>query len=152
MKKLSLHFLFLFLVGIPAIYAQTNWTELGGLNSLGANSIVETTCSDALGNIYAAGQFTNSSGKNYVAKWNGSSWSELGGLNGLSASNTIKSICTDPSGNIYAAGDFINSSAKAYVAKWNGTSWTELGGLNALSANNRIFSICSEALVKFPAA
>ena len=54
------------------------WSELGGLNGLGANGTIYSMCKDAVGNIYAAGTFTNSSGNRYVAKYNGTSWSELG--------------------------------------------------------------------------
>ena len=114
------------------------------MNGLSANSSISTICSDSSGNIYAAGYFDNSSGKKYVAKWDGTSWSELGGLNGLAANSDIRSICSDASGNIYAAGDFINSAGKKYVAKWNGISWSELGGLGGLSAGQGIFSICTD--------
>jgi hypothetical protein len=85
---------------------------------LAANERILSVCSDASGNIYAAGIFTNSSGKQYVAKYNGSSWSELGGLNGLSANSNIWSVCSDASGNIYAAGGFTNSSGYYYVAQY----------------------------------
>ncbi len=121
------------------------WSEVGGLNGLSANSYIYSICTDASGNVYAAGDFTNASGKYYVAKWNGSTWSELGGLNALAANSHIISICADVTGNIYAAGNFFNSSGKWYVAKWNGSTWSELGGLNALAANNTIDCICSDA-------
>jgi hypothetical protein len=137
----------------------SSWSELGGLNGLGASSGVNSKeiisiCSDGLGNIYAAGSFTNTSGKRYVAKWNGSSWSELGGLNGLGANDWINSICSDGLGNIYAAGSFTNTSGKRYVAKWNGSSWSELGVLivNPSAVNNHIFSICSDASANIYAA
>ena len=107
--------------------------------------LFRSVCSDASGNIYAAGRFTNSSGNSYVAKYNGSSWSELGGLNGLAANFWILSICSDASGNIYAAGYFTNSSGNWYVAKYNGSSWSEQGGLNGLAANSIIYSVYSDA-------
>src|SRR2546429_331207 len=107
MKKkftLLLSALFLF---CNLIKAQS-WSELGGLNGLAANGDIYSVCSDASGNIYAAGRFTSSS--RYVAKYNGSAWSELGGLNGLAANDDIRSVCSDTSGNIYTAGYFTNSS------------------------------------------
>ena len=125
--------------------ANAQWAELGGLNALSANNSISAICTDAAGNIYAAGGFKNSSSKYYVAKWNGTSWTELGGLNALSANSNIIAICTDAAGNIYAAGNFTNSSAKRYVAKWNGTSWSEVGGLNGLSASSSISAICTDA-------
>src|SRR5437763_1666298 len=117
MKKnftLLLTALFLF---CSLIKAQS-WSELGGLNGLAANDWINSVCSDASGNIYAAGWFSNSSGNRYVAKYNGSSWSELGGLNGLAANGVIESVCSDFSGNIYAGGYFSNSSGNWYVAKY----------------------------------
>ncbi|HKC37791.1 MAG TPA: T9SS type A sorting domain-containing protein [Chitinophagaceae bacterium] len=142
MKK-NLLSLVLILILQSSLYAQ--WSELGGLNGLAANNLINSVCSDALGNMYAGGDFTNSSGNWYVAKWNGTAWSELGGLNGLAANNLIASVCSDASGNIYAAGFFTNSSGNRYVAKWNGTAWSELGGLNGLAAFQGIVSVCSDA-------
>src|ERR1041384_2103543 len=132
MKKnftLLLSALFLF---CGLIKAQS-WSELGGLNGLSANNPINSVCSDASGNIYAAGWFTNSSGNWYVAKYNGSSWSELGGLNGLSANGYIQSVCSDASGNIYAAGLFTNSSGKMCVAKYGsatGINETSTAGID----------------------
>lgn len=100
---------------------------------------------DNNGNLYTAGTFTNSSGKYYVAMWNGTNWIELGtGANALNANGNIYSLCNDAAGNIYAAGDFTNSSGKYYVAKWHGTSWTELGGVNGLNANGSLRSLCMD--------
>ena len=136
--------------GTTKINAQ--WSELGGTASLAANSIIYSTCSDAAGNVYAAGDFTNGNGKYYVAKYDGTSWTELGGANSLAANGVIYSICSDASGNIYAAGDFKNARLKRYVAKYDGTSWSELGGTNALAANGVIRSICSDAVGNIYAA
>ena len=129
---------------VSSMYVNAQWSELGGVNGLSANGFIFSICTNALGNVYATGEFTNSSGNRYVAKWNGTAWSELGGLNGLSANSAIFSIYTDALGNVYAGGDFTNDSGKRYVAKWNGTVWNELGGLNGLSANGRIYSILSD--------
>ena len=125
------------------------WSELGGLNSFNPNSSAKCIiCDPKTGYIYAGGYFTNgaspTTGKFYVAKYDGASWSELGGTNGLSANNNINCLCNDAAGNIYAAGYFTNTNGKFYVAKWNGTAWEELGGLNGLAANNEILSICSD--------
>ena len=124
------------------------WSELGGLNALSANNFILSVNADLIGNIYAAGRFTNSNGERYVAKWDKTTntWSELGGLNSLAANSDILSVCSDAAGNIYAAGYFTNSSGKRYVAKWDITTntWSELGGLNSLAANNDILSVCSD--------
>ncbi len=110
----------------------TSWSELGGVNSLSANGSIVSLYVDATGNIYAGGTFTNGSsitnGKNYVAKFNGTSWSELGGLNALSANGFILKITSDVNNNIYASGQFYDSNSKDYVAKFDGTSWSALGG------------------------
>lgn len=140
-KKGIFSLLFFFLFTVQALYAQ--WDELGGLNGLAATDYIHSICKDVSGNIYATGQFTNSSGKFYVARWNGTAWSELGGLNSLAANFYIKSMCTDASGNVYVGGSFKNSLNKYYVAKWSVSTgtWSELGGLNALSANGAIFAV-----------
>lgn len=58
-----------------------SWSELGGKNTSTFNSFIHKITSDANGNIYAAGYFSNENGYTYVAKWNGKEWSELGGKN-----------------------------------------------------------------------
>ena len=106
----------------------TSNVELGtGSNSLKANGLINKIVVDNSGNVYAAGNFTNSSNSYYVAKWNGSNWSELGGNNSLKANNSINSIIIDNSGNLYVVGNFTDSNGKYYVAKWDGSSWSELG-------------------------
>ena len=70
---------------------------------------------DQFGNLYAAGGFTDSTGKQYVAKYNGSSWSELGALN---ANSDINIILSDASG-IFAAGFFTDSASDYYVAHYS---------------------------------
>ena len=101
---------------------------------------------DKIGNIYAGGQFYNSSGKYYVAKYDGVSWSELGGLNSLAATgkyiSLMNQIAIDHSDNVYLAGNLINDSGKYYIAKFDGVSWSELGGINSLKANAEIRTIC----------
>ena len=132
---------------LKILIVQAQWSKLGGTNYLKGNGgFILSTCTDANGNIYAAGSFVNASGRGYVAKYDGSTWSELGGANALSAYYHIYSICSDAAGNIYAAGEFINgSNFRYYVAKYDGSTWSELGGTNALSANSGINSICSDA-------
>lgn len=107
----------------------SSWSEIGGAGatSLKANSQIMSVTTDAAGNVYAAGVFSNSSGHFYVAKWDGTNWTELGNLK---ANAGIYQIALDNSGNLYAVGDFTNVSGKRYVAKWNGTIWSELGTLN----------------------
>ncbi|MBX3164875.1 MAG: T9SS type A sorting domain-containing protein [Bacteroidetes bacterium] len=119
-----------------------SWYELGGQNALGANGSIFSLCVDSTGNLYAAGNFKNSSGKPYVAKWNGSQWSQLGGNisnfylypQDMGPSPKISSICSDGQGNIYAVGSFTNATGHFYVAKWDGNVWSELGGTNSLNS------------------
>ncbi len=109
----------------------TLWTELGGFNSLAPNAqIMKLACGTA-GVVYAGGYFSNGSnlttGKRYVAKWDGITWSELGGLNALSANDAILDICIDTLGNVLAAGEFTNLQGKRYVASYGSTFSNESG-------------------------
>jgi len=108
----------------------SSWSELGtGVHALNGNNAINTLCTDAAGNVYAAGVFTDStsafSGNIYVAKWDGTSWSELG--SGLAhqylGDYQIFSILVDTSGNIYAGGNF----PPYKVMKWDGSSWNPVG-------------------------
>lgn len=103
------------------------WAELGaGIDTLAANNDIQTVVTDHLGNVYAAGDFSDESHSyGYVAKWNGSTWSELGDLH---VNGTIYKLAIDVLGNLYAAGAFTDNNGKIYIAKWNGTSWQHLGG------------------------
>ena len=142
MKLLNLKYvvaIFCILLSITKTNAQ--WSELGGTNTSTFNYRINSLATNASGNIYATGSFTNDSGNNYVAKWNGSSWVKLGGINGY----TFNSPTTDASGNVYVAVGFTNVSTKQYVAKWNGSSWQELGGANSSTFNGNIFSLSTDA-------
>ena len=123
--------------------------ELKGLDTLDNNDGVNTICTDNSGNVYAAGNFMNSMGNKYVAKWDKSTgiWSELGGDNSLAANDNLGALCADTSGNIYAAGSFTNSKGKYYVARWNSynNTWIELGGIHGLAANSAISSMCMDS-------
>ncbi|MEI6509229.1 MAG: T9SS type A sorting domain-containing protein [Bacteroidota bacterium] len=127
----------------------TFWNRLGnGISKLvtGSYNYIYSLSTDRLGNIYAAGNFFDSLGYYYVAKWNGTAWTELGeDTNALAANNYIYSIVTDTENNIYAAGNFTNNNGFYYVAKWNGSKWAELGtGANALNANLPIITILED--------
>lgn len=130
----------------------SQWTRLGNPYDFSPSGIITGICSDAAGNIYAAGDFLNSNDNYYVAKWDGTSWTELGGLDALAANGKINSITCDAAGIIYAAGEFTNSNWNYYVAKWDGTSWSELGGVDALAANYYINTICTDKMGKIYAA
>ncbi len=108
------------------ITAPAGWSKVGNLN---ANEMIWSLASDGSNNIYAAGNFTNASGYNYVAKWNGTVWSELGMLK---ANSSIFALATDASGNVYAVGSFTDGATpdggSQYVAKWDGSNWNNIGG------------------------
>jgi len=142
---LMISFLSLFFFSFNC-YSQ-NWKELGsGSNALNPNNLFLSITTDNTGNVYAAGDFTDNNGYNYVAKWNGTNWSELGtGSNALNANSYISTIATDTIGNVYAAGYFTDSNGYYYVAKWDGTSWSELGSdSNALHANTIINTLITD--------
>jgi hypothetical protein len=88
-------------------WTGSSWTDL----NLNGNDVVKSIAISDAGNLYAGGEFANSSNKFYLAKWNGSSWSEAGTFNG-----TIYSIVAGPDGKIYVGGGFYNSNYKKYVA------------------------------------
>ncbi|MCX6318086.1 MAG: T9SS type A sorting domain-containing protein, partial [Bacteroidetes bacterium] len=127
-------------LGYVAKWNDTIWQPLGqGANALNANSGINSIVRDRAGNIYAAGGFTNASGKRYVAKWNGTGWSEVGGANGLNANQSIHSIAVDFSGNVYATGAFTNGAGKHYIARWNGTIWEEIAVPNVPIMSDKTF-------------
>ena len=120
-----------------------SWDTLGlGSNALNPNGKTLSLCKDPLGNIYAAGEFTDSAyspgnyDNCYVAKWNGTTWSELGsGSNKLHPHDRIWTICSDIHGSIYAAGAMTNNSGIGFVGKfgYNGVGVSPLNLINEIT-------------------
>lgn len=127
----------------------TTWATVGAdsASALNANNSIYSLTQDLSGNIYAAGNFTDIYGQQYVAKWNGTAWGELGiDSVALGATAPIYCITTDPTGNVYAAGDFIDTFGNRYVAKWNGSAWSRLGtdSVNGLDADSTIYALATD--------
>lgn len=146
MRGVQPFFLFLaFLLLITAFsYGQT-WSALNPpLNMF--NGTIYANAIDASGNIYAAGDFTDSTSNRFVAKWDGSKWSEFGsGDSSLNANNFILTLATATNGSIYAAGGFTDSAGYQYVAACDGSKWSELGsGATGLNADGIIYSIITD--------
>lgn len=117
-----------------------NWQALNPPLNL-FNGTIYATTTDSSGNIYAGGEFKNSSHNRFVAKWNGTGWNELGtGLSALNANGPILALSTFGD-TIYAAGGFLNNLSKNYVARWDGAAWRELDSSSSLRANGLIYSI-----------
>ena len=144
MKKAFYLFIFPFLFTPTIILHAQNWSRLDGLNGLATNGAILSLNCDASGNVYAAGGFTDSSGNNYVAHYNGNSWSELGALTGGLFNSNIYSLCSDSSGNVYAAGVFTDGNGNNYIAEYNGSNWSKLGmaDLNGTSTSEGLYSVC----------
>lgn len=114
-------------------FDNNQWTQISGFNKC-----PNTIQVDRNGTLYAAGNFTNSEGKYYVAVYDGMHWKELAGSNRLNANGDIYAICASKNGQIYVAGDFTNKSGYRYVACFDGNKWTEL---DSLKANDKIWSL-----------
>ncbi|MDB5282321.1 MAG: hypothetical protein JWO06_1396 [Bacteroidota bacterium] len=126
----------------------THWVNLGSGQNTGATYVqsIKSICSDASGNIYAAGEMTDNTAAAYVVtEFNGTTWTQLG-TSSLHANSTIEVIKLDGT-NLYAAGDFTDGAnagvGSQYVAMWNGTTWARVGtGSAALTANGNILAMC----------
>ena len=125
------------------------WSTLDApdTNTLNANNAILTMTQDLAGNIYAAGNFTDNNGYQYVAKWNGTTWSELGTNSAsLNANFAINALTTDINGNVYAAGNFTDSLGYYFVAEWNGSAWSEMGidTTTGLKGNGSIYALTTD--------
>jgi hypothetical protein len=79
-----------------AKYDGNGWTEVGGTTSgagINANVEIFTIYSNATGNIYAGGYFTDANGKYYVAKWDGTTSTVTGIASNVEA---VKSLSIYP--------------------------------------------------------
>ena len=95
------------------------WSALGpGINNR-VNALLASGS-----DLYAAGNFTTSSGANFIARRDGSNWSSLGlGVNGPAYALTVSGS------NLYAGGYFMTAAGATAnsIAQWNGSSWSPLG-------------------------
>jgi len=108
----------------------TAWTPLGaGISGSSGGEVVALT-TDAAGNVYAGGTFTDAGGitANNIAEWNGNNWSALGSGTGGSYPD-VYGLITDGAGNLYVGGTFTTAGGVTVngLAKWNGSTWSALG-------------------------
>ncbi len=104
------------------------WSEILNVG-YSVNDAIRSICLDKTGNVYAAGDFINNGGHNYVIKWDGHTTSEPGSFgDNLEVSNGIYHVAVDSRGQVYAAGNFTNPVGNGYIAHWDGRTWSELGG------------------------
>ncbi|WP_169815735.1 T9SS type A sorting domain-containing protein [Pseudotamlana agarivorans] len=99
-----------------AKYDGTNWSELGGVNSLSESGYIYTLNIDNNNNIYIGGSFGNSSGNKYIANYNGNTWNELSGDNSLMANDIIQDMVITNDNKLAVVGNFTNTSGNQYVA------------------------------------
>ncbi len=146
----------LIIVGLMiSVGVSGQWSELGGVNSLKANSGIYAMCNDKFGNVYAAGWFDNNTSNGlfiYVAKWDKATdtWSELGGHNSLHGISGLYALCCDTFGNVYAGGVNyaawgVGSGQHRLLAKWDKTTntWSDLVNSSHMPSNS-ISSLCSD--------
>ncbi|MEO8768802.1 MAG: hypothetical protein ABI402_01915 [Ferruginibacter sp.] len=112
--------------GYIAKWNGTNWSELGsGSNSLNVcdNSVIGQVFADSIGNIYAAGCFTDATQSFFkIAKWDGTTWTLTGTVNDdinyeFLYNNEVYAMASDISGTLYAAGSILDSRGYYHVAK-----------------------------------
>jgi hypothetical protein len=120
------------------------WNILSGIISPFGSEFIASINTDAKGNVYAAENFNDSAGNEFIAEWNGSSWSKLGALNIISPDSGT-SLTTDASGNLYAGlmAYNNNNSPIYYVSKWDGNTWGIVG--NDTTFNSDIYSMAVDA-------
>jgi hypothetical protein len=63
-------FIFAVLMVLSFAAGAQTWKEMGGLDGLAATGRIFSICSDASGNVYAGGAFTNSNFHYYIAEYN----------------------------------------------------------------------------------
>ena len=100
-----------------------------GISGSAFNNAIATMAIGSNGILYAAGDFTNSANKRYVAKRaTDGTWSSMGtGPSGTSFNGTILVSDVNTSNQLNVAGSFTNASGKHYVAEYSRSSWISLG-------------------------
>jgi hypothetical protein len=94
------------------------WSRLGGSN-YSFNGNVRKIVKDNSGNIFVSGEFTNSKGQFYIAKFDGTTWKEFGILDGekFNGFGGIFKMVFDRNDNLYASPTLIKGNG-GYVSKF----------------------------------
>jgi hypothetical protein len=126
--------------GLVKKWSGSAWVAVGSLGSGKVNSLVSFN-----GSLYAGGGFTMS-GKDNVAKFNGTTWASVGdGLAGVTGAE-VKVLYAYNSA-LYAGGNFTNSGTPycQKVAKLNsaGTAWAQAGGGAPSKCSSCVFAIAA---------
>lgn len=121
-----------------AKYNGSTWSDLSDGIAAGQpgrfNNWIWQMVKDSNDNLYVAGNFTNSGGKRYVAKYNGSAWRDLnaGATSGSAGSlnDWVEAMVIAPNDDLYLGGQFTDSNDQYYVARYNSTngSWQNING------------------------
>jgi hypothetical protein len=101
------------------------WVELSNpnTNQVNLNGPINALTLDSVGNVYAAGMLSDTSGNFYfVAVWNGSQILTVDnyGTAPLQANDFIYAMASDKYGNVYTAGNFTDANAYKFVAEFTG--------------------------------
>lgn len=102
------------------------WVPLGDGLGVTGYTIVYALASTPDGLIYAAGQFTDSTGTALgLAAWDGNAWNPVGEFRG-----GVHSMVVDSVGRLFIGGHFdsIGPTSVNGIAMWDGTSWHALDG------------------------
>jgi len=147
--------------------ANQGWSELGATAPVPFTSLYTNTgavrvvnYNQTLNKVYAAGDFTNSTGYNFVAVYDisNNTWQELGNINSIIVTTgSIRALIFDTSNNLYIGGYFTNSSGYKFVAKYTNSTeaWTEVGNLagdTAMTVNGHINCLNSDGQNRIYAA
>jgi hypothetical protein len=103
------------------------WSKLGGSN-YSFNGDVKKIVKDNSGNIFASGEFTNSKGKFYIAKFDGTAWTEFGILEGEKFfDGGIYKMVFDKNDNLYASPSLMKGNGP-YISKFTKDGKMEILG------------------------
>lgn len=124
----------------PGLAVGLDWEPVGG----DVNNIVYALASDASGNVYAGGVFSNAGGTpaSYIARWDGSQWHALG--SGATAGGIVQALTVTPDGRMIAGGSFPSMGGvvgTGNVAQWDGSAWSALGS----GTDARVYALASNS-------
>lgn len=109
-------------------YNGSTWSQVSGANVTGTNNYLYEVAALSATDIWAVGDYWDTSDHTLIEHYDGTSWSVVASPNVSGFDNELRGIAAVSSSNIWAVGDHTNTNgfarAQTVIEHYDGTNWT----------------------------